>query len=486
MAPVIVTALLLPSERDETQNSEETPKSENLLASKITKRGIVDDQQGSRLFTVLPPEIRNRIFALACTAYETIPYTPNDWFYRPGYHAHRRISASLLATCRRIYLETYTLPLALNEHVFWGSIERSPPRRFSGVDNFKRTDLNAFFDCLTSHQRASVQQVHLFAQQFWLEELDLTSDRIVTRKIKLTLRYQDWYFWEDDEPLGICPWLDGRVDADGMEREKHMVPSLPQDLDRYLGWGRQFEFVHGLEELEIEFETLRIFKDIAMDPIVAFAKQWEFPLIRRGVLVWDEASGIRESTWTGSKLLRGEFNESVSEFYEDDPDNVSYADDESRPDSPTYETGSTYEFSDWEDDPPSFAEQEDLSADIMSPAYPAAASQLHDGGSDGEHTLDQQDTASEHDDWTNRREAAANNQEINGSVIYEPPQIIDADDTHAIEDQLSAGADPAANDGQDPQATVPLLALESNVQEYYVVSMIWRKRKRGIDVRTPS
>jgi hypothetical protein len=458
VVPVVTTVLLLPSKLHETQNRK-TPESEMPFSSQIAKKGNIDGQRGSPLFSVLPPEIRNRIFAFASTAFETMPYTPNDWFYRPGYHAHRRISATLLATCKRIYLEAFTLPLRLNEHVFWGSMERGPPRQYFGIDNYKRTNLNAFFDCLTPQQRLNVQEVHLFVQQFWLEDLDLTSDRIATRKIKLTLRHQDWYFWEDGEPLGICPWLEGRVEADEMEREKDLVPSLPRDLDRYLGWGRQFEFVHGLEELEIEFETLSTLKETELDPIIAFAKRWQFPLMGNGVLEWDKGFGLREYTWTGSKLLRGEFDESMFGLYEDTTENMSEADHDFGTDSPGYETGSTYEYSDWEDEPPSFAEREEEAVtNIAGPSHTASAIQLHDDEDDGSHPA---------------LEALPNDQEPTQPAIYAPPQILDADDAQEVEDQVSASPEQA----EALQSAIPLLALESNVQDYYVVSMVWRKRK---------
>lgn len=459
VVPVVVTMLLLPPKLNETQNGK-TPESEMPpLSSKIAKKGNIDDQRGSPLFSVLPPEIRNRIFAFACTAFETIPYTPNDWFYRPGYHAHRRISATLLATCKRIYLEAFTLPLRLNEHVFWGSIERGPPRRYSGVDNYKRTDLNAFFDCLTPQQRFNVQEVHLFFQQFWLEDLDLTSGRVATKKIKLTLRHQDWYFWEDSESLGICPWLEGRVEADDMEREKDMVPSLPRDLDRYLGWGRQFEFVCGLEELEIEFETLSILKEVELDPIITFAKRWEFPLMGNGVLGWDKGSGLREYTWTGSKLLRGELDEPIFDLFENTPENMSEGDHDFGTDSPAYESGSTYEYSDWGDEPSSFAEQEgNALTNVAGPSHAASALQRHDDEDNSSHPAP---------------EALSNGQEPTQPVIYAPPQILDADDAQEVEDQASASFEQA----EAVQPAIPLLALESNVQDYYVVSMIWRKRK---------
>ena len=473
VVPVVVTALLLPSH---TQYSDRDMPRSNPLATNIIRKGRVNDQRRSPLFSVLPPEIRNRIFEFACKAYETVGYTPNDWFYRPGYHAHRRISASLLATCKRIYLETFTLPLSLNEHVFWGSIDRAPPKRYSGVDSNKRTDLNAFFDCLTPYQRSSVQEVHLFAQQFWLEDLDLTSDRIVTRKIKLTLRHQDWYFWEEDESLGICPWIGGRVEADEMIRETETVPSLPQDLDRYLGWGRQFEFVHGLEELEIEFETLKSLKELEMDPIVKFAKRWQFPLMRKGVLEWDEASGIREYTWTGSKLLKGEFDESMFDFYEHERDNLNEADHESGSDVLAYETASAYDYSDWEDNSPSFAEQQDVLAEDMEHAHPTAASELENDDSDTEHSSNNYDATREQNDTVDSEDLAGD-QETTGPVTHEAPQIIDAVDAYETASQSPDNAETLEDDGHDERPTLQLLALESNMQDYYVVSMIWRKKK---------
>jgi hypothetical protein len=427
---MVSTVLLLPSKSDETQNRK-TPESEMPLSSQIAKKGNIDDQRGSPLFSVLPPEIRNRIFAFASTAFETLPYHPSAWFYRPGHDAHRRISTTLLATCKRIYLEAFTLPLRLNEHVFWGSTARGPPRQYFKFYKYMPMNLNTFFDCLTPQQRLNVQEVHLFTQQSWLEDLDFTSGRIATKKIKLTLRHQDRYSPGD---LGICPWLEGRVEADEMEREKDLVPSLPRDLDRYLGWGRQFELVHGLEELEIEFETLSTLKETELGPIIAFAKRWQFPLMGNGVLEWDKGLGLREYTWTRSKLLGDELDE--------------------------YETESSYEYSDLEDEPPSLAEQEENAVtNIAGPSHTASALQLHDDDEDdGSHPA---------------LEALPNDQEPTQLVIYAPPQILDADDAQEIEDQVSASPEQA----EALQPATPLLALELKVQDCYVASMVWRKRK---------
>jgi len=40
-------------------------------------------------------------------------------YARPGYTAKKVVPISLLLTCRRIYMETYTLPILAREHVFW-------------------------------------------------------------------------------------------------------------------------------------------------------------------------------------------------------------------------------------------------------------------------------------------------------------------------------------------------------------------------------
>jgi hypothetical protein len=454
--PAVATMLLLLPKSDETQNRE-TPEPEMPLSSKIAK-GNIDDQRGSSLFSVLPPEIRNRIFTFACTAFETIPYTPKDWFYRPGYHAHWVISTTLLATCKRIYLEAFSLPLRLNEHTFWDSPERGSPWRYSEVDHYKRTDLNAFFDCLTPQQRFDVQEVHLFAQPFWLEDLDLTSGRVAAKKIKLTVRHQDWYYCEIADPIGICPWLEGYVEEEVVEREKDRVPSLLRDLDRYLGWGRQFEFVCGLEELEIEFETPSPLKEVILDSIITFAKKWEFPLMGNGVLEWDKGSGLRDYTWAGSKVFEDESDESMSDFFEDAPENISEGDHDSGTDNLACESGSTYEYSGWGDEPSSFGEQEgNALTNIAGASHAASALQLHD-----------EDNSSHL-----APEALPNGQEPTQPVIYAPPQILDADDAQEVEDQASASFEQA----EAVQPAMPLLTFKSKFQDYYVVSMIWRKRK---------
>ena len=134
----------------------------------------INPQTSSPLFSgLLPAEIRGLIFKFALSTYAdtTKPYKPNNWYYRPGYHAHPKISTSLLETCRRIYLETHLLPFSVNEHVFWGSDDRGPPYRYFDNAVHRRTDILAWSEALTKQQRGAVGEIHLFAQQFFLESL---------------------------------------------------------------------------------------------------------------------------------------------------------------------------------------------------------------------------------------------------------------------------------------------------------------------------
>ena len=89
----------------------------------------MNTQLHSPLFNTLPPELRNRIFALALTPHtdNTIPFKRTAFYYRPNFRRleNTHPSVSLLQTCKLIYQETYHLPLENYVHVAW--FYRGPP-----------------------------------------------------------------------------------------------------------------------------------------------------------------------------------------------------------------------------------------------------------------------------------------------------------------------------------------------------------------------
>jgi hypothetical protein len=283
----------------------------------------VHSQTQSPLFSAIPAEIRNRIFSIALAAYDdqTKPYRPQNWFYRPDWHFHPKISTTLLRTCRRVYLECHLLPLFLNSHTFWAGADRGPPPQYF-ADAFKKQlpsgrgrprlgnwnaceNFRGFFNKLTAEQRAAVGQLHFFFQQFYLEgvkfspPLDPESSRpIAARRLKVTMRHQDWYWWENNERLGLCPWNRGRTRWDMMDTP---MPKTRMDWLSSQGWGAQLQYIRGLEEFELEMETV-VDKKGQMDGIVERAKRWIFPLKEDKFLSWDSRTGLKESSWEEDDL----------------------------------------------------------------------------------------------------------------------------------------------------------------------------------------
>ena len=277
----------------------------------------VHPQHQSALFNAIPAEVRNRIFSIALTAYDdkSKRYQPRNWFYRPDWHFHRKISTTVLRTCKRIYLESHLLPLALSSHTFWVRADRGPPSHYfasayktphlSDYDSFLGSwrsceNFRAFFNNLTAEQRGAVGELHFFFQQSELERvrfsppLDPDSCRpIAAKRLKVTMRHQDWHWWDYNEKLGLCPWRRGRTEWNQMDTP---MPRTRMEWVSSQGWGAQLQYIQGLEEFELELETL-IQKREQMDGIVERAKKWIFPLKEDKFLRWDHGAGIKESRW---------------------------------------------------------------------------------------------------------------------------------------------------------------------------------------------
>ncbi|KAJ0167834.1 hypothetical protein CTA2_12906, partial [Colletotrichum tanaceti] len=131
-----------------------------------------DRQLGYPLFSVIPGEIRNEIFALALIQYE-------DDKSAPGFKGPKRSSSALLRTCKLAYEEDQTAFLGELEFAFW--FGRGPKGR-TGNESCER-----FFNRLTMRQSCQLR-----------------------RALTVTVRYSDWWHWEEDEPLRKAEdWLRG-------------------------------------------------------------------------------------------------------------------------------------------------------------------------------------------------------------------------------------------------------------------------------------
>ncbi|EPS26111.1 hypothetical protein PDE_01047 [Penicillium oxalicum 114-2] len=344
-------------------------------------------QDASPLFTVLPAEVRNRIYTFSLeysgvlpwsdtkasgASYDgdqststSAPYRGNAFYFRPGYNQPKRILTSLLQTCQAIYNEASLLPPAVSEHTFW--FYRGPPHVKDASSPLR------YFAKMTPKQRAQVQHLHFFTQQFFLEDkiwstvwngIEIvrrdkdkaqeagaadgsgyesktttsptspspptssssspqfsTSDlsfsiavpkarrtetiKISPRTLTITLRHTDWWFWENDQPLGIDPFRVGRTifsrpPSPPAEMSPDSRPSFPMKRP----WGEQFVTMPSLEELTIEFETVMRKRD-QLDDIIQRALHWRFPLRHRPwksemIYLVPEPRSVQAYTWVGA------------------------------------------------------------------------------------------------------------------------------------------------------------------------------------------
>ncbi|KAK0451347.1 uncharacterized protein EV420DRAFT_713238 [Desarmillaria tabescens] len=229
-----------------------------------------DPQAASPLFSKTPPEIRNIIFRLALRGYPDRArgyYPGNTYYFRPGYEHDRRIDTALLLTCRRIYDETYLLPVIENEHVFW--CYHGPPG--------SSAEPGRYFCKMNEKQQDTVDRVHFFAQLYWLEAtfpLSCTIPEMRPRKLKITIRHSDWWYWENNHLLVL------RV-----------------------AWTDKIRLVKRLEELEIELETIERDKD-QMLAIAQRIRSWKIDLWDGRVLSTEGRSLIHDQ-WTGTSTFEG-------------------------------------------------------------------------------------------------------------------------------------------------------------------------------------
>ncbi|KAL9009823.1 MAG: hypothetical protein Q9173_005181 [Seirophora scorigena] len=252
-------------------------------------RKVINPQLASPLFNRVPPEVRNIIFRFALTAYEdpARKYERQAYYYRPGYTCARKIDFDLLLTCRLVYAETASLPASVNEHLSW--YWRGPP-------DAKSNGLPSHSSPGSSLRRRELRSIHIFAQQFWLEQNFAGFTQLwkisCPTHLKITIRHTDWWWWEDEAPLALDPKREDRPLAH--------IHSSPSDPFEPQSWGAQFRKIRGLQNLQLELETVKS-KRPELDAIVARAPGWRFTLGDDKILVLDESKTQRRG-WVGQSL----------------------------------------------------------------------------------------------------------------------------------------------------------------------------------------
>jgi hypothetical protein len=257
------------------------PHNEPLLASVLEEINL---QSRSSLYTVLPGEVREMIFRLSMidtlvsesskkSSHKTASTVSHlNTRYPQSRHKSPSSNSSLalLLTCRRTYLETYHLPIQVKEHLFYLPSLIGPP----GTRNLS---IEKYLQRFKPQQLRFLTDVHIFIHQLFLEDGSFTAicKRGLLqgiRKLKITIRYRDWWEWETSLKIEMSPWgrcLEYRR-PDGT-RQVHSV-SLKEHA-----WGYAFQHLKGLEELELQLESLGDKFD-ELEGVVCEAREWAFPI----------------------------------------------------------------------------------------------------------------------------------------------------------------------------------------------------------------
>ncbi|KAK5124314.1 hypothetical protein LTR85_002017 [Meristemomyces frigidus] len=180
--------------------------------------GKFNEQEASPLFSVLPRELRDHIWAYATAPYEDSneKFEETSYYYRPYHTARLKTDTSILLTCRRAWLEANAMPMLQAEHSFY--YHRPAPDKRDPEWTAR----------LTEHNRQNFGHLHLFAQMYAIEGLRANKGRLrgyflkglavagdfQPRMLHVTVRHTDWWYWEDEAPLRLQDgWVKAMLDS---------------------------------------------------------------------------------------------------------------------------------------------------------------------------------------------------------------------------------------------------------------------------------
>lgn len=272
-----------------------------------------DRQEECLLFEVLPPEIRTQIFSFALADYpDPSPdkhYAAATCYTRPHYFAPQKSDTALLRSCRAVYAECWFLPFVLREQTHWlTQQDRAPPEYDTQLfpshgGAAGRWALQSQLEQIHKQQgdgkEVEIKELRVFAQMYKLEggkfaEL-LETPGLRPRRLTLTIRHADWWFWEHDEPL--------RFEAGWIEAVSKVLPS-------------------SVREFCIELESLERKKD-QVDKIVQQMRQKWFFKRSDGAALYADATGGNakvnrwsgNSTWHSKRWVRDETEPGIINYY---------------------------------------------------------------------------------------------------------------------------------------------------------------------------
>ena len=217
-------------------------------ASAVSRFDLLNEnyeaQNQCPLFSVLSAEIRDRIFAFALADFQddAQSYGSDTCYRRPGQEAPRRTDTRLLQTCKRVYHEAYFRPAVSAEHHLWLTHDERRPEGSMTIEKLQTL--------VTGMQKSLgysvLEHVRICAQLWCLEpggslQTLLDIECFHPKKITITVRHTDFWWWENDKALAIkgqwvntCVFPDSlrilNIEIESLERKKNQIDDLAAQI----------------------------------------------------------------------------------------------------------------------------------------------------------------------------------------------------------------------------------------------------------------
>ncbi|KAK5681704.1 hypothetical protein LTS10_006237 [Elasticomyces elasticus] len=254
--------------------------------------GKFNEQSDSLLFSILPQELRDLIWAFATAPFEdsSAKFEDTEYYYRPGHTARLRTDTALLRTCRRVWLEANAMPMLQAEHSFY--LHRAAPDKRDPK----------WMSKLTEHNRRNFGELHLFVQMCNIEHLTAGTGMLRSmflktlpepgdfqpRVLNVTLRHTDWYWWESDEPLRLQDsWVKALLNSPDL-RSTQVFKLEMETLD------------YKVDQMMTIIERIKTIESEAYDTHIVDGKSMKTQFVldeQVRTYEWDGPSNIANGTW---------------------------------------------------------------------------------------------------------------------------------------------------------------------------------------------
>ena len=259
-----------------------------------TTQSTINPQDASPLFSLLPGELRNLIWAFASTQDESddpdSKFDETAYCYRPDHRAWMKTCYALLLTCRRAWFEAHALPMLQAEQCYYNADRAAPDARspdwMASLSELNRRN----FGCL-----------RLFAQSVVIEKLTagvghlraffLTTEPAETtdfqpRELHVTIRHTDWWYWESETPLRLKnEWVQALLDSPDLRSTQTLHLSL-ETLD------------YKLDQLQPILARMQLLESAEIETHVIDGKAVKTRFVR--------SEQIAQSTWSGPANLNNQ------------------------------------------------------------------------------------------------------------------------------------------------------------------------------------